>query len=103
MRLNVVKEILALYESNDDVKRVVLEYDRFTKTEQGKFLFDFFTYWQGLMATELLSKHHTNLSPGDKDAVQRAMYEINKALEFLRSPAKYVEAHKNRELKLKGK
>jgi len=78
------------YLDNDEFKRRLDNYARALKEEHWTFVRDVFLSVKGEMLTDMLSYRFTTLNEHEKDATQKAYYQIGEILDFLADPKNWV-------------
>jgi len=79
------------YLDNDEFKRRLDNYARALKEEHWTFVRDVFLSVKGEMLTDMLSYRFTTLNEHEKDATQKAYYQIGEILDFLSEPKLWVK------------
>ena len=93
------------YLENDEFRRRLDAYTRALNEEHWKFVRDVFLTVKGEIMIDMLSYKFTTLEKTEKDANQKAYYQINQILDFLSDPKGWVRRKgiKHKLYDLKGK
>ena len=91
---NILFEVAKWWERSEDFQRGVQDYERAINSKDWFFIRDLFLGFQGIIATDILSKRFTELDPTEKDVSQRAYFQMVQILEFLSDPMKWMKKHK---------
>ena len=93
---NLLNEFVKHYQTDDEFKRQVMQYQRSLNSGEQDFIKNIFLIYKGLMANDMISKRHTNLKPIEKDTIKKTYYNINLIFEFLMYPNKWMEENVER-------
>lgn len=99
----LLRELVKLYQENDEFKRRLESYQRAIKSEDWKFLTDTILVIKGNIYTDMLSARYTKLTPSEKDVAQRTYYQLMQVLEFLQDPLKWIKSKQVPETSIKGR
>ena len=101
---NLTSQFIKYYD-NDEFKRRLGNYELALKSEPWIFVRDVFLSVKGDMLNDMLSYRFTELPERDKDATQKAYYQISEILDFLSEPNRWIRRKtlKHKIYDLKGK
>lgn len=95
-RRNLLSELLHLHANNETVQRGMDSYGRFVDSPDLKFFKDMLLTIKGTILSDVFSGAFTDLSPDEKDVMQRTYYNLNTMLDFLIDPHRFIQAKKSK-------
>ena len=93
---NLLSDFEDLYVGDEEIRRQIENFDRIQNTPEWKFFKKMLMTIRGVMATEMLSKRHTELDPVEKDVAQRTFYNIGQMLTFFGNPVGWIKYKKGK-------
>lgn len=88
---SLVNVFVQYFTNDEDFRQKMGSYDRFLKSEDGKFFLSMLAIMRGLIANDFFSADYTKKPAQEKDVQQRAYFHVNQVLSFLAQPRKHIE------------
>lgn len=88
---SIVHIFVNFFVTNEEFRQQLASYDRFLKSEDGKFFMSMLAVMRGLIANDLFSAEFTKQKSEEKDVQQRAYFHLSQVLSFLAEPRKFIE------------
>lgn len=88
---NFLNDFTDFFLKSEEFQREITNLERAIQSEQWKFYRKLLSTIKGMMGLDMFSKRYTELSPTEKDVVQRTYYNVDQMLNFLINPIGWIK------------
>ena len=88
---NLLNDFVELFQKSGEFQQGLANYQRALNSKEWQFHRDLLLTIKGKMATNMFERNYTELSPEEKDVIQRTYYHISQMLDFLSNPLGWMK------------